>query len=255
MFTRKPTYQPAHLDRALRRRRLSPRRLLLVGGAGTLAVAMAVAGGVAGYSTFSSQISPSAAQPITSGTVTIAFGATSGTGDELTVGATDIVPGDVIQRGVTLTNSGTVNLSAITLGIAYGSGSVATPLDTPSATVSGGSAGTANEFQFELQSCSVAWTATSLTDGGYSYSCSGTPTTVVASEPMSTAMGSPITLTGLNSLTAGGTDNLVATLTLPTSCPNTLYDGSGYTTSVNMEGISTSYTYTFTGTQQNGTNV
>lgn len=118
-------------------------------------------------------------------------------------------------------------------------------------------------MQLQIQSCSVAWTATSLSDGGYSYSCSGTTSSVLASTPVSTLMAdtttppvtgassmSGVALPGLNSLTAGGTDYLVATLTLPSSVPNSVYEG---TTATSMQGLSTSFSYAFVGTQTAGT--
>lgn len=258
-------YQPAHAATpagAVRRRR---RPLALLGGASLAAATLAVVAGTGGFSLFSGSVAPASSQPVSSGTVTINFGSASGTGDELTVGATNVAPGDTIQRGVTLTNSGSVNLSQVTFQLALPNTSTDTnPLTEATSTASGGATTTANELQLQVQACSVAWTATALTDGGYSYTCSasGGATSVLASTPVSTLMSdtttppvsgstaiSGVPLPGLNSLTAGGTDYLVATLTLPSTVPNSVYVG---TTSTSMQGLSTAFNYTFVATQAAG---
>ena len=50
-----------------------------------------------------------------SGTVTLAGIGTNAAGNRLTVGASNIAAGDTIQRAVTLTNTGTIDLANITL--------------------------------------------------------------------------------------------------------------------------------------------
>jgi spore coat-associated protein N len=52
---------------------------------------------------------------------------------------------------------------------------------------------------------------------------------------------SALTMSGLSVLTAGATDNLRLTLTLPSAAPNTL------------QGLTSTVTYTFLGTQRAGT--
>jgi spore coat-associated protein N len=195
--------------------------------AGKLAVSAALlAAGAAlvGPGAFASWTSSATGGPqsISTGTVTIALGAT-GTANRLTVNATGVAPGDTISRAVDLSNTGSLNLASVTLGI---SASPSTALDTSS-----------SGLQLTVQSCSVAWTEAG-TAPAYTYTCSGTATTVVSSTAVSTLETTPTTLSGLNALTAGGTDHLEVTLTLSTSAPTS------------MEGLTSTLSYNFTGTQR-----
>ncbi|MDA8381238.1 MAG: TasA family protein [Actinomycetota bacterium] len=162
-------------------------------------------------------------QSISTGTVTIALGATGAKTNRLTVNATNVAPGDTIARSVDLSNVGTLNLASVTLGI---SAKPSSTLDTD---------GT-NGLQVSISSCSVAW---SESGPPYTYTCSGT-TSSVLSTSVSALESSAAPLDGLNALTAGGTDHLVVTLTLPTSAPSS------------MEGLTSTLSYNFTGTQATG---
>jgi len=94
-----------------------------------------------------------------------------------------------------------------------------------------------NGLQLAVKSCPVAWTET-VTNGAATYTCSGgAGTTIANSGP---AVGAT-TLNNLTSLTAGGTDHLVVTLSLPTSADNT------------FQGKTSALAVSFTGTQQTGT--
>jgi hypothetical protein len=140
----------------------------------------------------------------------------------LTVGATGILPGDTLQRAVDLTNNGvggSDNLSSITLTT---SASPSTLLDTDAT----------NGLQMVIDKCTVAWTESAAP---YTYTCGGTTTSVLASRAV---IGSNIALSGLASTTTGSTDKLRVTLTLPGAAPNT------------MQGLSSTLTYTFVGSQR-----
>src|SRR5581483_6991679 len=77
---------------------------------------LAAAAGAAGLGTFGSFTSTtSATESVSSGNVTIALGASGTAANRLSVAATGVVPGDTIQRGVTLSNTGDTALSAVTL--------------------------------------------------------------------------------------------------------------------------------------------
>ena len=89
-----------------------------------------------------------------------------------------------------------------------------------------------------IDKCSVPWTE-SGTAPAFTYSCSGTTSSVLASRAV---IGSNLSLSGLASLTAGATDHLRVTLSFPTSAPN------------GMQGSTSTLTYAFTGTQRAGTN-
>ena len=188
---------------------------------GVLGVAAAMAG-LGTFATFTS--STSASHTISSGSVSIALGATGASTNRLTVGASNIVPGDTIQRSVDLINNGGAsadNLSGITLTTTASPSSL---LDTE----------TTNGLQMVIEKCSVPWTEAG-TAPAYTYTCSGTTSTVLASRAV---IGSNMALSNLSSLTTGSTDHLRVTLTLPAAAPNT------------MQGQTSTIPYNFVGTQR-----
>jgi hypothetical protein len=146
------------------------------------------------------------------------------------------VPGDTIQRRVKLTNAaGNENLSSITL----------TTADTSTPNVLTTDA--TNGLQMKIEKCAgtLGWRETGT--GPYTYTCdsasagdnAGTRTTVLAQRAI---IGNSIALSSMSSLTAGTTDDMVVTLTLPATADNT------------FQGLSASIQYTFTGTQRTATN-
>jgi len=173
--------------------------------------------GVGAFATFSS--STSASESVTTGTVTIALGATGASTNRLTVNATGAAPGDTIQRSFDLINQGSLNLTAITLTTAATTSSL---LDTDAT----------NGLQMVIDRCSAAWTE-SGSSPAFSYTCSGSTSTVLASRQVT---GNNLALSNLGALTAGVTDHLRLTLTLPTSADNT------------FQNQSSTIQYTFTGT-------
>jgi spore coat-associated protein N len=188
--------------------------IAIVGAAASIA-------GLGTYATFTSTTSQS--HTVSSGTVTIALGATGAATNRLNIGASALAPGDTIQRSVDLTNSGSLDLASITLTTTASPSSL---LDTD----------TTNGLQMVIDKCSVAWTESGPP---YTYTCSGTNTNVLASRPV---IGNNVTLPGLGALTNGGTDHLKVTLTLPSGAGNTLQNQSS------------TITYAFTGTQRAATN-
>ena len=198
------------------------RRKLLV----SLAVISAAASiaGLGTFATFTS--STSASQSVSSGTVTIALGATGASTNRLTVGASNIAPGDTIQRSVDLIDSGSIDLASITLTTNATSSSL---LDTDAT----------DGLQMVIDRCSNAWT-----EGGtapaYTYTCSGATSTVLASRAI---IGTNLALSNLSALTNGVTDHLRVTLSFPSAAPNS------------FQNQSSTIQYTFTGTQRAGTNM
>jgi spore coat-associated protein N len=168
----------------------------------TIAVLGAAASisGLATFATFTS--ATSASHTISSGTVTIALGATGASTNRLNIGASGIAPGDTIQRSVDLSNSGSLDLASVTLTT---SASPSSLLDTD---------GT-NGLQMVIDKCSQAWTESGPP---YTYTCSGTTSAVLASRAV---IGSALALSNLGSTTAGATDHLRVTLTLPSGAGNT----------------------------------
>ncbi len=189
---------------------------------GSIAV-LGAAASVAGLGTFASfTSSTSASQAISSGSVSIALGAT-GPANRLTVAASGLVPGDTVQRAVDLTSSSTDPLGSVTLQT---SGTPNNALLTD-----------ANGLTVKVDKCSVAWTE-SGTAPAYTYTCSGTNTSVLGAG----AVGNTTSLSGLAALSSGSsTDHLLVTLALPAAATNAL------------QGLSTSITYAFNGTQRTAT--
>ena len=188
----------------------------------TLAV-LAAAAGIAGLGTFATfTSSTSASQTVSSGTVLIGAG-TPGPANRLTVNASNLAAGDTVQRAFELSNSGTIDLSAFTFSA---TASPSSALDT----------NTTDGLQMVIQKCSQAWTESGPP---YTYSCGGTTSSVVASRPV---IGNNIAMSNVsNLLTNGTTAYLLLTLTLPSTAGNTL------------QNLSSTITYTFTGTQRAAT--
>lgn len=188
--------------------------------------AIGTAASVAGLGTFGTFTSTtSASESVASGTVAIALGTAGSATNRLTVGASGLVPGDTLERAVKLSNTGTQALAGITL---TSSATTSSLLDTD----------ITNGLQMVVQSCSVAWT-----EGGtapaYTYTCSGTTTSVLTTRPV---IQSNVTMPGLNSIASGGSDFLLFSLTFPTVAPNTLQSQSSV------------LQFSFDGTQRAATN-
>lgn len=189
--------------------------------------ALAAAAGLAGVGTYASfTSSASVDQQISTGTLTVALGASGTSANRLDIAATAVAPGDTIQRAVNVISGGTIDLGSVSLTTAPTTGN-SSLLDTD----------TTNGLQMTIDRCSVAWT-----EGGtapaYTYTCGGTTSAVLASTPI---VGTNMALSNLL-LTSGSTNNLRVTLSLPTTAGNT------------FQNVSSTIRYTFTGTQRAGTN-
>lgn len=183
-------------------------------------VVLGVAASIAGLGTFATFTSSTAAQAenLSTGTVSIALG----TANRLTVGATNLVPGDTLQRAVDITNDGSVGTSSV------GTISLTTAASSSSQLDADGTAG----LQMNIDKCSVAWTESGPP---YTYTCGGTTSTVLASRAV---IGTDVSLSNMSSVTAGSTDRLRVTLTLPGTAGNSL------------QGQSSTINYTFTANQR-----
>lgn len=185
---------------------------------------LGAAGSIAALGTFAQfTSSTSAAQSTGTGTVTVGLGASGTSANRLSVAATDMAPGDTVQRSVDLANSGSIDLSGVTLTTTASPSSI---LDTDAA----------NGLQLAVDRCSAAWTESA--SAPYTYTCSGTISPVLASRPV---IGANLALSNLGSLVAGATDHLRVTLTLPAAADNS------------FQGKSSTITYTFTGVQRAAT--
>ena len=188
---------------------------------------------VAGLGTFGTFTdTTTASTPVDTGIVNLDLGAAS----RLTVAATDIVPGDTMQRAVDLSAVGSTSpLGSVTMTSALPTGATANLLTTD----------TTSGLQLKVEKCLDtttglnAWVESAGTP--YTYTC---PATATRSEVVAqrAVLGTGVNLPGLKSLsTAGATDNLVMTLTLPTSAGNT------------FQNLASTIDFTFDATQRNAT--
>lgn len=188
--------------------------------------AAASVAGLGTFATFTSSASVNQAA-INTGSVAIAVGA-AGPANRLTLGASGVVPGDTMQRVLDLSNTGV-----------GGSDSLASVALTTVATTSSNLDTDASKgLQMIIDSCSVPWTEAGSSPA-YTYTCSGTTSTVLASMPV---IVTNQTLSNLSSLAPATTDHLRVTLSLPVATDNP------------FQGKTSAITYTFTGNQRAGTN-
>jgi predicted ribosomally synthesized peptide with SipW-like signal peptide len=186
----------------------------LIASLAVLGAAAAIAG-LGTYATFTS--STSASHTIATGTLSL----TSGPTNRLGSGASLVAAGDSLQRAIDLNYAGSISFGSATLTT---SASPSSGLDTDAT----------DGLHVAIDECSVAWTESGPP---YTYTCGGSTSAVLASSPV---IGSNLALSNLT-LTAGSTDHLRVTVTLPGSAGNTL------------QNLSSTIAYTFTGVQRAGT--
>lgn len=197
-------------------------RWLLLLTASTVAVGATATMRTSATFTAEAQVSQAA---VSSSTLTLSVPGAGAT-NRLTLGASNIVPGDTMQRIVDLTNGGDDDLSAIVL-------------TTTAPTTSDLDTDATHGLQITIDKCSSAWTE-SGSSPAFTYTCDNPATTssVLASRAV---IGSSLALSNLSALTAGSTDHLRVRLTLPATAGNT------------FQGDTSAITYTFTGTQRAAT--
>lgn len=174
--------------------------------------ALGILGGVGTYSAFTATTS-AGPQTVSSATLNL-----TSSGSTFTDAATAIVPGDRIDRQVTLTNTGSSAFGSLDLVTAATTSSL---LDTNAT----------NGLQMQVDKCSVAWSGAV----GSELTCSGTTTSVVTPGRVAPRTAS---VAGLAALNPGGVDHLRVRLTLPTTADNS------------FQGLSSVISYTFSGNQR-----
>ena len=187
---------------------------------GSLAIAgtAAAVAGLGTFGTFTDSTTP-VATTVQTGTLDINLAQPSGA-YAIPVTTTNFVPGDSITRAVNLSNDGSTALSSVTLASVSTGASNALTTDT------------VNGLQLSLKACSVAWTQGG-TASAPSYTCSGTTTTMYSGPAAAS-----LQLSNPASLNPAGVDNLVFSVSLPTTADNTFQNKSA------------SLSITFTGTQR-----
>jgi hypothetical protein len=195
----------------------SPNARKVVGSLGVLGAAAAVAG-LGTFGTFTDSSTP-IASTISSGTLSIDV---TQQGFAVPVTTTNFVPGDSMTRAVNLVNDGTSPLGSVVL---------ASTVQTPSILTSDAT----NGLQLAVKKCSVPWTQAGTATAA-TYTCSGTETLLGSGQAVTN-----LTLNGVSSLNAGGTDYLTFAISLPASADNT------------FQGKTAALSLTFSGTQRTGT--
>jgi spore coat-associated protein N len=215
----------------------------------SIALLLVAAGALIGaaFATFTASVT-AGPQAITSGTVKLAVGPVN----DAATGATNIAAGDTIAREADLNSTGgTIANKEITLKFSAAPSSL---LDTDPT----------NGLQVSIQGCSEPWkrTVVAKPPPAFEYTCTPGATAVkingAASASVSALEATAQPLTPLNSLGAGGQDYLVFTLTLPAGAPGNVgkvaaCSGSsgGTEATEDLQGCSSTLTYTFQATQRN----
>jgi predicted ribosomally synthesized peptide with SipW-like signal peptide len=230
---------PTNYARRGNRRRIALSVALVLGAVGALI------GGA--FATFTDTVT-AGPQPITSGTIKLAVGPIN----DAATGATFIAAGDTISREADLNNTGgTLASKEITLAFSAAPTSL---LDTDPT----------NGLQVSIQACSEAWkrTVVGAPPPAFEYTCTPGATVVkingAATHSVSSMEATPMTLTPLNSLAAGGKDFLVFKLELPAAAPGDLSKvaacsgaSGGTAATEDLQGCASTLLYTFQATQRN----
>jgi hypothetical protein len=180
-------------------------RLLLAITVIVFAVAIA---GLGVYADFTSSTT-AVTHNFSTGSLSVDVGQSGTQANRLDVDATDVSPGETVERSLDLINSGSIDLSAITLTTTATSSSI---LDTD----------TTDGIQLQIDRCSTDWDESGSAPD-YTYSCSGSTDSVLASRPI---IGSGLTLDNLSALSGGHTDHLLVSMTLPSSADNSFENQS-----------------------------
>ena len=210
-----PTTSPQRRSRLARLvfRLSATQRMVLAASSLMLAVGMTGAGL---YATFTT--SATAVHSASTATLTLSLGTTGASTNRLNVNASGLVPADVYYRSFDLINGGTKTLSTIALTT---TASVSSLLDTDAT----------NGLHMVLQRCSVAWTE-SGSSPNFTYSCSGSTSSVLASRAVS---GTSIALSNLTATAISTTDHLLLSMTLPVTADDT------------FQGLTSTLGFAFTG--------
>lgn len=177
------------------------------------------AAAVAGMGTFGQFTgSTNASQEVESGTVVIELGGAMNT---LSDSITGLLPGDSVEKFATLSNTGDSDFSTVRLTTKLPVGATPNALTTD-----------ANGLKLTIESCTTAWTVVA----GQADTCAGFKTVLT----QSAILGTDRDLADLASVTAGSSDYLKITTSLPASAADTL------------QGLTSTIGFTFDATQRTG---
>jgi len=206
----------------------------IAGIVATVAVGVAVtSGGV--YAALTADATNGTAQQVTSGTLLLTLTNTGG-GAGFTSQIANIAPGDVVNRYVTLTNTGTLAGQGVALSL---TDSTPTLLTTS----------TSKGLQVAVTECSVAWVPGTGSCGG-----TATPVLAATSAP-SLTQAAPASLTTSSLAALTGTRYYQVSTSLPSTISETTLNGSALAVGSTIQGLTANLTYRFTETQRAGTTV
>jgi hypothetical protein len=191
----------------------------IVGSLAVLGTAAAVAG-LGTYGNFTDSTTP-LNTTVDTGTLSINL-AQPGGAVAIPVSTTGFMPGDSMSRAVNLVNDGGAALGSVSLVSALTTAANALTTDP------------LNGLQLSVKACNVAWTQGG-TPSAPTFTCSNGERSLMSGSAVNSAA-----LTNPASINAGGVDNLVFTISLPTSAGN------------NMQGLTAGLSLTFTATQRAG---
>src|SRR5687767_9624257 len=175
----------------------------IVGSLAIVGTAAAVAG-LGTYGNFTDSTTP-LNMTVDTGTLSINL-AQPGGAVAIPVSTAGFVPGDSMSRAVNLVNDG---------GSALGSVSLVSALTNP-ANANALTTDAVNGLQLSVKACNVAWTQGG-TPSAPTFSCSNGERSLMSGSAVNSAA-----LTNPASINAGGVDNLVFTISLPTSAGNNM---------------------------------
>jgi Camelysin metallo-endopeptidase len=183
------------------------------------------AAAVAGLGTYGNFTDSSTPMDTTVSTGTLSINVAQPAGAvAIPVTTNNFVPGDSITRAVNLVNDGGADLGSVNVSSSLASDTANVLTQDP-----------INGLQLSVKACSVPWTQGGTAQAP-TYTCSGAQRTILSGPAVNSAP-----LTSPASLTAGGTDYLTFSISLPTTADNT------------FQGKSAALSLVFTGTQRAGT--
>lgn len=195
-------------------------RTLAAATIATSVVAAAAFGVWASLTATANNVTPQAAS---TGTLKLELGAN---GAGFTQSVTNLAPGDAVNRYVTLTNAGTLAAGGMSMAVAA-TGDSALLND----------AGTSKALRLTVDSCSVAWNATTGACGG-----------TVTNQLNAVAVSSPATaLAGITSSAPGAVHHLRVNLQLPDQSENVI---NGVLPAGTIQDAAAQLTYTFSHSQR-----
>lgn len=186
--------------------------------------------GFGSYGALEAEVNNPTAQEVSAGTLVLEL---TDNGEGFTNNLSELAPGDVVNRYVVLTNSGTLDGNTLTLEVS--------PTGDASLIDDGTAGVTTKAVTLAVTSCTGAWDA----DNG---TCTGT-TAVLRSAITLGEFNTPISL-GAGTFAAAATKNLQISLTLPDQDETTV---NGVFPDDTVQGKSVDVTYTFAVAQRDAT--